>query len=130
MRVRLQVLVWRAADKTAPPEFTVNQPLSSFRWKMEEDILVPNHGCADIAPKSLLQLVACGYASQHHLVHDQVVVVGLVTPHTVSVKVVDSVVTTIPLPNRIHLWQKQMRRVRMMMKWLTNKCNSVSGNKV
>ena len=72
-----QDVVWRAADKTAPPEFTVNQLLSSFSWKMEEDILVPNHGCADIAPKSLLQLVACGYASQHHLVHDQVVVVRL-----------------------------------------------------
>ena len=28
---------------------------------MEEDILGPNHGCADIAPKSLLQLVACGF---------------------------------------------------------------------
>ena len=63
MRARLQVLVWRAADKTAPPEFTVNQPLSSFSWKMEEDILVANHGCADIVPKSLLQLVACGYKS-------------------------------------------------------------------
>ena len=90
---------------------------------MEEDILVPNHGCADIAPKSLLQLVACGYASQHHLVHDQVVVVGLVgyhVPHTVSVKVMNSVLTTIPLPNRIHLRQKQMRRMRMLMRWLTN----------
>ena len=49
-----QGLVWRAGDKTAPPEFTANQLLSSFSWKMEEDILVPNHDCADIAPKSLL----------------------------------------------------------------------------
>ena len=56
---------------------------------MEEDILVPNHGCADIAPKSLLQLVACGYTSQHQLGHNQVVVVRLVgyhVPHTVWCK--------------------------------------------
>ena len=106
VRVRLQILVWRAADKTAPPEFTVNQLLSSFSWKMEEDILVPSHGCVYIAPKSLLQLVACGYASQLLLVRDQVVVVGLVgyhVPHTVGVKVMNSVLTAIPLPNRIHM---------------------------
>ena len=63
VRACLQVLIWRAADKTAPPEFTVNQSLSSFGWKMEEDILVSNHCCADIAPKSFLQLVACGCKS-------------------------------------------------------------------
>ena len=66
MRARLQVLVQHSADKTAPPEFTVNQPLSSCSWKMEEDIFVPNHRCADIAPKSLLQLVACGCKSASH----------------------------------------------------------------
>ena len=62
-------------------------------------------------------------ASQHHLVHNQVVVVRLVgynVPHTVGVKVMNSALTTIPLPNRIHLWQKQMRGMRMMMNWLTN----------
>ena len=30
-----QGLVWHAGDKTAPPEFTANQSLSSFSWKME-----------------------------------------------------------------------------------------------
>ena len=63
-----QGLVWRAGDKTAPPEFTANQPLSSFSWKMEEDILVSNHDLpAD--------------ASQHHLVHK-----GCHVPHTVWCK--------------------------------------------
>ena len=45
-------------------------------------------------------------ASLHRLVHNQVVVVGLVgchVPDTVGVKVMNSVLTTLPLPNRIHL---------------------------
>ena len=109
VRVRLQVLVRRAADcdKTAPSEFTVNQPLSSFSWKKwKKTSLFLIMAVQTSLPDPLYSLLLVD-ATQHHLVHDQVVVVGLVgyhVPHTVGVKVKNSVLTTIPLPNRIHLW--------------------------
>ena len=52
-RARLQVLLWRAADKLAPPECTTN--LSVFGWRLEGDTPVPVYGCADIAPKAVLE---------------------------------------------------------------------------
>jgi len=54
-RARLQVLIWRAADQNDPPATN----LSMFGWKIEEDIPVPVHGTV-VAPKELLELVACG----------------------------------------------------------------------
>ena len=54
-RARLQVLTWRAADQIDPP----SADISAFGWKMEGGIHVPVRG-AVVAPKELLQLVACG----------------------------------------------------------------------
>jgi len=57
-RVRLQVLIWRAADPSDPPATN----LSTFGWKIEDGIPVPVRGTV-VAPKELLELVACGCKS-------------------------------------------------------------------
>lgn len=56
---RLQVLLWRAADKNAP--LTTNLSLSG--WTRGENIPVLVQGSAETAPKSVLKLVACGCKS-------------------------------------------------------------------
>ena len=57
-RARLQVLLWRAADQYEPPSIT----LSMYGWQLDEEIPVPVHGTV-VAPKELLQLVACACKS-------------------------------------------------------------------
>jgi hypothetical protein len=55
-RARLQVLIWRAAEQINPPATNI----AMFGWRIEENIPVPFHGVTDVAPKKLLQLIACG----------------------------------------------------------------------
>ena len=57
-RARLQVLIWRAAHYNDPPA----AKLSMFGWKIEEGIHIPVSGTV-VAPKVLLELVACGCKS-------------------------------------------------------------------
>lgn len=61
-RARLQVLLWRAADKTAPPAYLFN--ISLFGWQILDNIPVPVYGNSEIAPKSVLQLIACRCKSE------------------------------------------------------------------
>ncbi len=55
-RARLQFLTWRCADQINPPAVDVTK----YGWSMQEQCLVPNHGVKEIAPQTLLKVVACG----------------------------------------------------------------------
>lgn len=56
-RARITVLLWRSADKIAPPASTAN--ISLYGWKIENDIPVPDYGKIEIAPKCILKQAAC-----------------------------------------------------------------------
>ena len=59
-RARLQVLLWRAADQMEPPELDITQ----YGWKIQNNIPTPVSGVSAIAPRALLQCVACGCKSK------------------------------------------------------------------
>ena len=59
-RARLQVLIWRAADKYNIPTLK----LSNYGWIKEVDVITPIHGNVSVAPNTLLQHVACGCKSE------------------------------------------------------------------
>ena len=59
-RARLQVLLWRAADQMEPPELGITQ----YGWKIQNNIPTPVSGVSAIAPRALLQCVACGCKSK------------------------------------------------------------------
>lgn len=58
-RARLQVLIWRASDQTAPPDTDITQN----GWKTENNILTPIAGTSAIAQPSVLQSIACSKSS-------------------------------------------------------------------
>ena len=58
-RCHLQVIPWKAAHQTKPPDVDVRD----FRWTISDDGLQPVTGIGNIDPPELLKVIACNCSS-------------------------------------------------------------------
>ena len=57
LRAHLQMLLWKAADQSDPPEEA--RKIADFGWNVNGSIITPSVSTAPVAPQALLDVISC-----------------------------------------------------------------------